>query len=118
MSSPSTLCIFSKPPIPGVVNARIAAAIGLQHSAALETALLLDTISLSQRVAAEAKRPVSTAMLVADMHPLFRTLAPELPRWPQGDGDLGARLERAIRYSLTLRPRVAIIGSDAPHMPS
>jgi uncharacterized protein len=116
MQTPSTLCIFAKPPVPGVAKTRLADAIGLQHSATVATAFLLDTVTLCRKVATETKRPVSTVLSVTDLHPLFRTLAPELARWPQGEGDIGARLERTIRYALSQTPMVVIIGSDTPHM--
>jgi glycosyltransferase A (GT-A) superfamily protein (DUF2064 family) len=116
--TPSTLCIFAKPPIAGVAKTRLASAVGLQHSGALATAFFLDTITLCRDAAQEAKRPVSTVLSVTELHPMFRTLAPELPRWPQGEGPLGARLERTIRYALSQRPTVVIVGSDAPHMPA
>src|SRR2546427_6123374 len=39
---------------------------------------------------------------------LFRSLH------PQGEGDLGARMQRAFESALTLSPRAILVGSDIP----
>ena len=37
--------------------------------------------------------------------------------WLQGDGDLGARLERVLRRALTRAPKALAIGADSPGLP-
>lgn len=116
MPTPATLCIFTVPPLPTSPSLPLARDLGVRDAAALATAMLLDTISLCRRVETEARRPVSTALAVAELHPFYRTLAPELPRWPQGAGSYGMRLEHTLRYALTQRPHVAIVSTETPHL--
>jgi glutathione S-transferase len=42
---------------------------------------------------------------------------PGVERWQQGDGDLGARLERVSRRALADAPWVLLVGGDSPGMP-
>jgi len=42
---------------------------------------------------------------------------PDLPRLPQGEGDLGARMARTLEGLLRQAPKAALVGSDAPDLP-
>lgn len=100
------ICIFAKPPVAGQVKTRLAAAVGAVRAAELSRAFLDDTVASVRRL--------PWAM------PLLASTAPvesELPVLLQGEGDLGARIERVMRAALLLRPAAVAIGSDAPALP-
>jgi rSAM/selenodomain-associated transferase 1 len=102
-----TICIFAKEPVAGQVKTRLAATIGDTAAVELASAFLVDTVALVQAleipaVIAWSGRPA---------------IAPALEVWPQGDGDLGERLERVLARALE-RSRWAIaIGTDSPGLP-
>lgn len=108
----TTLCIFVKAPRPGAVKTRLAATIGAEAAAELAHAFFRDTLALAQRLA--------SARVVVALSSDGTTL-PDVPApievWPQGDGDLGARLERALRRALAETPRALAIGTDSPGLP-
>jgi rSAM/selenodomain-associated transferase 1 len=44
-------------------------------------------------------------------------LPPGVEIWDQGDGDLGDRMERALRRALGQAPRALVVGADLPGIP-
>jgi rSAM/selenodomain-associated transferase 1 len=101
------ICIFAKPPVTGQVKTRLAAALGQEHAAELARAFLEDTIAAARELTwAEA--------VVASTGPV----ACGVPVLLQGDGDLGARIERVMRAALQRAPYAIAIGADAPALPS
>lgn len=107
------VCIFAKPPEPGRVKTRLAPTLGTRGAAELARAFLIDTCATARAL------PWATPIL-ATTAPLDGVLAAEirLPTWPQGDGDLGARIERVLRHALTRAPFAIAIGADSPGLPS
>jgi hypothetical protein len=103
------LCVFAKNPEPGRVKTRLAAELGIDGAATLARALLVDTWQVAQ-AARQRMKPV----LVLDGKPRAISLEPLPEVWSQGDGDLGARLERAFARALTQAPWVIAIGTDSP----
>lgn len=103
------VCIFAKPPVPGTVKTRLAEP---RRAAELARAFLVDTC-----VAVRAM-PWADAV-VATTTPFDGDLAAQLgvPFWLQGDGDLGARLERVLRRALASSPAAFAIGADTPGLP-
>lgn len=103
--------MFLKAPRPGLVKVRLAAAIGPEAASAAYRQLV-------ERLLASLGRldPVQLCFTpddaVAEIQPWLAA------RWtaaPQGDGDLGARLERAFDQAFAAEARrVVIIGSDCP----
>jgi rSAM/selenodomain-associated transferase 1 len=107
MTVEATICIFAKPPIPGQVKTRLAAAIGAEAAARLARTFLEDTI--------DSVRALPWAQ------PALATTAPlemDLPVILQGEGDLGTRIERVLRAALERTPVAMAIGADAPAVPS
>ncbi len=101
------ICIFAKPPVAGKVKTRLAAVLGPECAAALARAFLDDTIDAVRAL------PWASAALA--------TTAPfssELPVILQGEGDLGARIERVMRAALARAPVAIAIGADAPALPA
>lgn len=108
----AVLCVVAKAPKPGQVKTRLAKAVGERYAAQLAAAFLRDTLDLVERCSA-------TKAVVAWSGTL--DLLPALPErievWPQGDGDLGARMERCLRRALEHGARALVVGTDSPGLP-
>lgn len=107
----STVVMFAKAPVPGTVKTRLAAAIGDEPAADLYSAFIDDIADTVART--DARRVVAHTGDAA--HPGFarlRELAFDFVR--QADGDLGARLDAAIRQQIEHSDHVVVIGSDSP----
>lgn len=107
-----TLCIFAKPPIPGKVKTRLAAKLGDTQAAALATAFLSDTWQ-----AAQLGPWTQVVLATTDGTEAEFGLTPTPQIWLQGDGDLGARIERIILRGLGETSAVIAIGADSPGLP-
>lgn len=109
------LVVFAKEPRSGAVKTRLAAAIGPDAATRLAWAFLDDVLALARAAAADAEAAVclrhapdeapALAAWVASRHPGVRLA-------PQGPGDLGQRLARALAGG---GARV-VVGSDAPDL--
>ena len=103
-----TVCIFAKEPIPGRVKTRLAATVGDVAAARLAAAFLKDTISFV--------RTCDVATAIA-----WSGSSESAPRgvdvWPQGEGDLGERLERIFLRALSVSPWAIALGADSPGLP-
>jgi hypothetical protein len=110
----STIVIFARAPQLGEVKTRLAKAIGAERALALYEAFLEDTCALTQGLG--ARRIIAVAGDVD--HPRVQHLAKSqrLTVEPQGDGDLGERMARAVATHLAGGP-VVIVGSDSPTLP-
>lgn len=101
------ICIFAKPPVAGQVKTRLAAALGPARAADLARAFLDDTI------AAVTALPWAQAALATT-----EPVEARLPLLLQGEGDLGARIERVLRAALEGAAFAIAIGADAPALPA
>jgi uncharacterized protein len=112
MGQQATVCVFAKPPRPGLAKNRLAAAVGEARAAALAQAFFEDTW------AAASSLPWARAVL-ATTDPAAAEWggAKRAPPWPQGGGDLGDRLERVLRRALHDTPAALAIGTDTPGLP-
>jgi len=110
----STIVIFARAPELGAVKTRLAQVVGDEKALALYEAFLDDTCALTQGLG--ARRVLAVAGNVD--HPRVEHLckSQRLAVEPQGEGDLGARMARAIAAHVATGP-VVIIGSDAPTLP-
>jgi len=104
------VCVFAKPPQPGQVKTRLAQTVGSAIAAQLAQAFLEDTwalvreLSWAHAVAALADGPMPIALEGGEV-------------WSQGEGDLGARIERVLRRALGAAPQAIAIGADTPGLP-
>lgn len=112
MDREGQICVFVKEPLPGRVKTRLAAAVGPEAAAALARAFFLDTLAalgalddMNLVVAAEG-----------DLTALLRDF-PRVACWPQGNGDLGARLEAVLGRALRQAPYAIALGADSPGLP-
>jgi rSAM/selenodomain-associated transferase 1 len=107
-----TLCIFVKEPRAGAVKTRLAATIGAEAAARLARAFFLDTIELAQRLSS-----ARVVVALSGEDTMFPEIHGRFEVWSQGDGDLGARMERILRRALEESPRALAIGTDSPGLP-
>src|SRR5277367_1353069 len=110
----STLIVFARAPALGEVKLRLARAVGEAAAVQLYGAFLEDTCQLTQGLGA---RRVLAVAGDAD-HPILVRLAKShrMQLEEQGEGDLGAKLSRALSAHVATGPSI-IIGSDAPTLP-
>ena len=113
MSLHAYLIIFAKAPVAGAAKTRLIPALGAAGAAALAERLLEHAVVAG--VAANLGG-VELCVTPADTHPaLVRQQARHgLTLTLQGDGDLGARMDRALTRALRDNGRVLLIGTDAP----
>lgn len=112
MRPDATVCVFAKPPRPGLVKTRLAAAVGEGHAAALARAFFQDTWSAVKSL------PWAKAVLATTEPAAGEWVGAEgATTWPQGRGDLGDRLERILRRALDGTPVALAIGTDTPGLP-
>jgi len=105
------ICIFAKPPRPGYAKTRLAPAVGVDGAAALAEAFLQDTWSAIRSLPWARVVVASTAPMPSPLH----GAPPQV--WLQGEGDLGARLERILQRALEGSESAIAIGADSPGLP-
>lgn len=103
------ICIFAKAPVPGRVKTRLAAEIGALAALEIYTLMLARTV---HRLSSDRWR--TRLWVTPDDAARSGALWPGVvPRIPQGGGDLGARMGRALRSARPDAP-VVVVGSDIP----
>jgi rSAM/selenodomain-associated transferase 1 len=108
MRREATICVFAKPPRPGVAKTRLASALGDVRAAALARAFFEDTWS------AASSLPWATPVLATTEPDASEWAGAAAPIWAQGRGDLGDRLARILRRALRGTPAALAIGTDTP----
>lgn len=108
----TTLLVFARAPRPGTVKTRLARGIGEERATTLYR-------RMGRRIVAGV-RSAPARMVVCYDPPdgeaeIQHWLGPSLRRcWPQGGGDLGARMCRMVERAFTDADRVVVIGTDTP----
>jgi rSAM/selenodomain-associated transferase 1 len=106
------VCVFAKPPAPESAKTRLASALGNERTAALARAMFVDVWNSVS--ACPGVRPILATTE-------FRNVPVDIPLsdiWLQGEGDLGARLERIMSRGLLEAPLVLAVGADSPILTS
>ncbi|MCI0402941.1 MAG: TIGR04282 family arsenosugar biosynthesis glycosyltransferase [Acidobacteria bacterium] len=111
MEERAYICVFVKPPRPGHVKTRLIPALGAEQAAHLAEAFFRDTWNAVSRL--DWAHAVATS--TGPLPPHLRALTGLV--WRQGEGDLGARLERVLRRALRHAPFAIALGADAPGIP-
>lgn len=110
----STLVIFTRAPVLGTVKTRLARSIGDAAALALHKSCLARAVALA---AGEPRwagcLAVAPDTAVAGPDGESPTWAGGLPVFPQGEGDLGARMMRVLTRATPTAP-VVLMGSDIP----
>jgi hypothetical protein len=105
------VCIFAKPPIPGLVKTRLIPELGAERAAELAEAFLEDTVAMVRTL------PWAECIIAATKIFERSYFKPE-EVWLQSEGDLGDRLEKILRLALKRKPLVLAIGADSPGLPA
>lgn len=113
MDDPGHICVFLKPPIAGQVKTRLIPVLGAELAATLAEAMFRDTWCQIRNL--PWAKPVVAA---AGTIPANGQLGDDIEVWPQGEGDLGARLERILRKGLESSPFTMAVGADTPGLPN
>ena len=113
MKTAERLIVFAKAPEPGHVKTRLVPALGQAGAAALATRLLEHAV---RQAVASGAAALELCVAPDTRHPVLQGLARAhgLELSAQGDGDLGARMRRALERGLTQAGSVCLMGSDAP----
>lgn len=115
-SAAETVCrvmVFARAPTPGEAKTRLIPALGQAGAAALHRRLVMHSL----RASTDARiGPVELWCTPDTSDPFFleckRRLGASLH--PQGEGDLGARMQRAFESALARARRAILVGSDVP----
>ena len=113
------LIILAKEPVPGRVKTRLAQSIGSESAAELYTRF----VDIILRRCASHNRGWAAVLAVTpdDAESRFRACLPRMPACvtfrPQGEGDLGKRLESLVKISrVSGACQVILIGTDNPDL--
>ena len=107
------ICIFAKACQPGLVKTRLLPLLSPNQAAELAAAFLDDMIHAVSKIdGAEV-----VLAWTGDRNHLPR-LPANVAVWPQGEGDLGDRLERILCRALKDSERSIAVGSDHPGLPA
>jgi rSAM/selenodomain-associated transferase 1 len=105
--------VFARAPTPGEAKTRLIPALGEAGAAALHRRLVMHCL-----LAARDSRlgPVELWCAPDADDPFFRDCERHcgVSLHPQGEGDLGARMQRAFESALALSRRAILVGSDIP----
>lgn len=114
--SRTRLIVFVRAPRPGFVKTRLAAALGVEAACAAYRELVDHLLPKLELPTLKVELRFTPDDAAAELAPWLR------PGWqlrPQGEGDLGVRLERAVADSLAAGfSRCLIIGTDCPYLTS
>lgn len=106
--------VFAKQPIAGAVKTRLQPEFTPEQAARIAEFLIRETVELA---VGSWPDPIYLCGTPGVNHALFRELAGrfELTLLDQGDGDLGARMRRALAYGIEHHGAAAVLGCDVPH---
>lgn len=111
----TALIVFAKAPVAGQAKTRLIPALGADGAAHLAERLLWHTLAHARAL------PLAHLELCVapdTTHPVFaqaqQSLDQRLLLTPQGGGDLGQRMHRALSRALERHDKALLIGTDAP----
>jgi rSAM/selenodomain-associated transferase 1 len=111
----TALIVFAKAPVPGLAKTRLIPALGAEGAARLAEQLLQHTLLQVRDVPVEH---LELCVAPDTTHPVFeqarQAVGERLQLTPQGDGDLGERMHRALSRALAHHHKALLIGTDAP----
>jgi uncharacterized protein len=113
MANDFAVIIFAKAPIPGEAKTRLIPALGAEHAALLHAALTERAIDTAMRSDAAWVERCATPSIE---HAFFANCEDDfdVELAEQGEGDLGARMLRALNRTLADDADAVLIGADCP----
>ncbi|MGS1017067.1 TIGR04282 family arsenosugar biosynthesis glycosyltransferase [Allosphingosinicella humi] len=107
------IVIFAKAPVPGRTKTRLIPALGAEGAAALARTMLADTV---REAAAAETGPVELCACPPPDHVDWQGHLPDgrVELTAQGEGDLGARMARAVERVIAAEGPILLIGTDCP----
>lgn len=109
------LVVFAKHWTPGLAKTRLAAALGTHRAAEVHRLALQTTL---QRLGAMEADKVVAFTPESTQEDFVRVVSPGWRLAPQGEGDLGQRLESLLGLLRREGPGpIVVIGADTPHIP-
>lgn len=104
---------MAKAPVPGLAKTRLIPALGAEGAAALAARMLQHTLA---EALAAGLGPVTLCAAPDAAHAAFAGVvqARQVAVVDQGDGDLGARMQRAFERALPRHAGALLVGTDAP----
>lgn len=114
------LLLMLKYPQPGTVKTRLVPALGERRACELYRVLVRHTLDEARRFASKSSTSLTARIANApDDDAIRQWLGDGVHFEPQGDGDLGERMERAVQDAFTEgASSVVVIGADCPELTS
>jgi rSAM/selenodomain-associated transferase 1 len=115
VSNQRHLLLFTRFPEAGQSKTRLIPALGPEGAARLQRRLTEQTVAQAERLLSVCPVDLQIYFTGADLGSMVTWLGAKRRYAPQGDGDLGARLEQACRHSFQNgASQVVLIGADCP----
>ncbi len=115
MISPPRLIIFTRYPTAGQVKTRLIPAIGAAGAELIHRQMAEHAASQARALQRRLAISVTVCFDGGSLQQMQAWLGTDFDYQPQGDGDLGARMARAIESAIQAGcPQVIIIGTDCP----
>ncbi len=110
------LIVVAKEPVPGKVKTRLSSHLGASQASELYSLFIQDMVEEMSRLSGNA---LALAYTPKEAEPIFKKMLSQPIRlFPQGDGDLGERLDGIFqRMFAEGYDQVHIINSDSPDLP-
>lgn len=117
MNEPERLIVFTRYPEPGRSKTRLIPALGADGAAELHRRMARHTLQWAERLAETRPVNVRVRFTGAEAAAMAECFGSQFLYEPQGEGDLGQRLERAVREAFPVGcRRVVAVGTDCPNL--
>ena len=111
------LVIFTRFPEPGKAKTRLIPAVGPERAAALARDMTRHTLAWARQLAEGFPTSVEVRFEGGDAERMATVFGNGFPYRPQGEGDLGCRMDRALAEAFFEgAERIVIIGTDCPEI--
>jgi rSAM/selenodomain-associated transferase 2/rSAM/selenodomain-associated transferase 1 len=109
------IIVFGRYPVPGRTKTRLTPPLGPAGAAELQRVLTEKTVRTAGKAALHLAADLEIRFEGASIGRMRRWLGPGLSFFPQGTGDLGARMEKAFLKAFQREyRRVVLVGTDIP----